>query len=61
MSSFFKAYDMRGEFGVDFDLDIVYRIGRWLPIVLDVQRVLVGRDARLTSEAIRDALCRGAD
>lgn len=59
MSSFFKAYDMRGEFGVDFDLDIVYRIGRWLPIVLDVQRVLVGRDARLTSEAIRDALCRG--
>ena len=27
--SFFKAYDMRGEFGVDFNLDTVYRIGRW--------------------------------
>lgn len=50
---------MRGQFGVDFDLDLVYRIGRWLPVLLQARRVLVGRDARLTSEAIRDALCRG--
>jgi len=57
--SFFKAYDMRGEFGKDFDLDTVYRIGRWLPSVLDARRMLVGRDARVSSEAIRDALCRG--
>ena len=57
--SFFKAYDMRGEFGADFDLDTVYRIGRWLPGVLGVGRMLVGRDARLSSEAIREALCRG--
>ena len=65
--SFFKAYDMRGEFGVDFDLDTVYRVGRWLPCVLrpkgavnaDPQRWLVGRDARLSSTALRDALCRG--
>lgn len=57
--SFFKAYDMRGEFGVDFDLDTVYRIGRWLPAVLGASRILVGRDARLSSDAIRDALCRG--
>jgi phosphomannomutase len=57
--SFFKAYDMRGQFGVDFDLDLVYRIGRWLPVILKARRILVGRDARLTSEAVRDALCRG--
>ena len=57
--SFFKAYDMRGEYGKDFDLDTIYRIGRWLPVVLKSQRVLVGRDARLSSAAIRDALCRG--
>jgi len=50
---------MRGEFGVDFDLDTVYRIGRWLPVVLNARRVLVGRDARLTSDAICEALCRG--
>ena len=58
--SFFKAYDMRGEFGRDFDLDTVYRIGRWLPHVLDdARRWLIGRDARLSSPAVRDALCRG--
>ena len=57
--SFFKAYDMRGEFGVDFDLETVWRVGRWLPVVLGVKRVLVGRDVRLTSDAVRDALCRG--
>ena len=57
--SFFKAYDMRGAFGTDFDLGTVFRVGRWLPTVLGVRRILVGRDARLSSEAIRDALCRG--
>jgi len=57
--SFFKAYDMRGEFGTDFDLETVFRIGRWLPPVLGARRMLVGRDARLSSEAISDALCRG--
>jgi len=57
--SFFKAYDMRGAFGVDFDLDDVYRIGRWLPLLLDARCMLIGRDARLTSEAMRAALCRG--
>jgi phosphomannomutase len=57
--SFFKAYDMRGEFGKAFDLDTVFRIGRWLPTVLGARRVLVGRDARLSSDAIREALCRG--
>ncbi|MDD4102219.1 MAG: phosphomannomutase/phosphoglucomutase [Kiritimatiellae bacterium] len=57
--SFFKAYDMRGEFGRDFSLDTVYRIGRWLPSLLEARRMLVGRDARLTSEAVRDALVRG--
>jgi len=56
---FFKAYDMRGVFGVDFTLDTVWRVGRWLPSVLGVRRVLVGRDARLTSGAVCDALCRG--
>ena len=57
--SFFKAYDMRGEFGKDFDLETVFRIGRWLPVLLGARRMLVGRDARLSSEAVRDALCRG--
>ena len=30
---FFKAYDMRGTFGVDFDLATVYRVGRALQLI----------------------------
>ena len=34
--SFFKAYDMRGTFGVDFDLALVERVGRELPRVDEI-------------------------
>ena len=66
--SFFKAYDMRGTFGVDFDLETVHKVGRALVAVLakkypDAQgrplRILVGRDCRTTSDAVRDALVKG--
>ena len=57
--SFFKAYDMRGTFGVDFDLDTVYKVGKALPQVVGGGRWLVGRDARVSSEAVRDALIKG--
>ena len=56
---FFKAYDMRGTFGVDFDLDTVYRVGLALPKVVKGKRWLVGRDCRTTSDAVRDALVKG--
>ena len=71
---FFKAYDMRGTFGVDFDLDTVYKVGKALPGVIQnanranganrtsgVPRILVGRDCRTTSEEIRDALVKGLE
>lgn len=57
--SFFKAYDMRGVFGEDFDLETIERTGRAIPRVLGAKRVLVGRDARLTSPEIRDRLVKG--
>ena len=56
---FFKAYDMRGTFGVDFDLETVEKVGRALPQVVGGGRWLVGRDGRTTSESVRDALIRG--
>ena len=56
---FFKAYDMRGTFGTDFDLDTVYRVGKALPKVVGGGRWLVGRDARTTSPAVRDSLVKG--
>ena len=57
--SFFKAYDMRGTFGVDFSLETVYRVGRALPRIVGGKRWLVGRDFRLTSAAVRKALVAG--
>jgi phosphomannomutase len=57
--SAFKAYDIRGVYGTDFDAETVYRIGRCLPELLGARRVLVGRDVRLSSSAVRDALVRG--
>jgi phosphomannomutase len=57
--SIYKAYDIRGVFGRDFDADTGYRIGRCLPDLLHARRVLLGRDARRSSPALRDALCRG--
>lgn len=57
--SIFKAYDIRGVYGTELTDDIAYRIGRCLPELLQARRVLIGRDARLSSPALRDALCRG--
>ena len=56
---FFKAYDMRGTFGVDFDLDTVYRVGRELPGVIGAKKFLIGRDCRSTSSAIAATLKKG--
>lgn len=56
---FFKAYDMRGTFGVDFDLETVRKVGKALPQVVGGRRWLVGRDGRTTSESVRDALIKG--
>ena len=56
---FFKAYDMRGTFGADFDLDTVYRVGRELPGVIGAKKFLIGRDCRSTSPAIAATLMQG--
>lgn len=58
---FFKAYDMRGTFGADFDLATIEKVGRALAQAVAKGRWLVGRDCRLTSAAVRDALVRGLE
>ena len=62
---FFKAYDMRGTFGVDFDLDTVTKIGEALPKVVvgsnHPPRWLVAHDTRLTSDDINAALKNGLE
>ncbi len=55
----FKAYDIRGVYGKDLDPEIVYRIGYFLPQVIPAKEILVGRDIRLSSDEVFDALSRG--
>jgi phosphomannomutase len=57
--SAFKAYDLRGLWGIDFDGETVYRIGRYLPGLLHADRVLVGRDCRESSPELFQRLAQG--
>ena len=55
----FHAYDIRGIYNVDFDKDIVYKTGYFLPELLGTDKVLTGRDCRVSSPEIHDWLLKG--
>lgn len=55
----FKAYDIRGVWGTDMNEEMVYKIGFFLPRLLDCKEILVGRDMRLSSDTIFEALAKG--
>jgi phosphomannomutase len=55
----FHAYDIRGIYNVDFDKEIAYKVGFFLPELLSADKVLVGRDARVSSDEIHDYLLKG--
>jgi phosphomannomutase len=55
----FHAYDVRGVYNTDFNKDDVYKIGFWLPKLLNTNKVLVGRDSRLSSPEIFEYLSKG--
>ena len=55
----FKAYDIRGQIGVDISEDIVYRISRAVAKHLKAKSVIIGFDARETSPAYANAAARG--
>ncbi|HBW84099.1 MAG TPA: phosphomannomutase [Gammaproteobacteria bacterium] len=55
----FKAYDIRGRVPDQLNEDIAYRIGRAFAAFLSPERVVVGFDIRLTSEALGTAVSRG--
>ena len=55
----FKTYDIRGRIGVNLDSEICYRIGRAFGVTLGLKRVVLGYDARETSPALADSVCRG--
>lgn len=62
----FKAYDIRGELGVELNEKIAYRIGRafgvWLENINATKKtltVIVGSDVRLTSDSLKVQLSKG--
>ena len=55
----FHAYDIRGVYNVDFDKEVAYKVGYFLPELLSADKVLVGRDARVSSPEIHEYLLRG--
>ena len=55
----FHAYDIRGIYNVDFDKNTAYKVGFFLPELLSADKVLVGRDARVSSPEIHEYLLKG--
>src|ERR1044071_7354211 len=55
----FKAYDYRARIPHEFNTDVAYRIGRAYAEFLKPQRVVVGRDIRLSSAELCAALTQG--
>jgi len=55
----FKAYDLRGRIPDELNEDIAYAVGRGVAQFLSPRRIAVGRDIRLSSASLLDALCRG--
>ncbi|AGY52926.1 Phosphomannomutase [Bacteroidales bacterium CF] len=55
----FHAYDIRGIYNKDFDKEVAYKVGYFIPELLHSDRVLVGMDARSSSPEIHSALIAG--
>ena len=55
----FKAYDVRGKLGEEFNEDIAYRVGRAIAKSQQAKAVVVGFDARATSPDLAQAVAKG--
>lgn len=55
----FKAYDIRGVVPDEVNEELAYRVGRAYAALYHPSSVVVGRDIRLSSEAIAGAVMRG--
>ena len=59
-ASIFKAYDIRGVYGKDFDETDAEKIGRATVEVLKLKTIALGRDARVSSPVLFEAFAKGA-
>ena len=55
----FKAYDVRGRIPDEINEDLARSIGRAYAAFVKPKQVIVGRDIRLTSATLADALIEG--
>ena len=55
----FKAYDIRGKLGPELNEDVARRIGAAFAKAQGARRVVLGRDARETSESLAAAVAEG--
>ncbi len=55
----FGAYDVRGIYPVDLNDDLAYKVGRGLVAFLNARQVMIGRDMRLSSPSLAQAVIRG--
>jgi phosphomannomutase len=60
LSLIFKAYDIRGEYPAQLDEDVARRLGRALVAFLQAEKIVVGRDMRVSSPALAAAFIDGA-
>jgi len=59
IATVFKAYDVRGVYPEELDEELAYRIGRAFALYLRPRHVVVGRDMRVSSPALAEAIIRG--
>ena len=57
--SIFKAYDIRGIYPDDIDEETVYNIGRAVVAYTKAENIVIGKDVRLSSDALEKNLIRG--
>lgn len=55
----FHAYDIRGIWNQDWDAAIAYKVGYFIPSLLKTNKVLVGRDCRVSSDEVFEAVVKG--
>ena len=57
--SCFGAYDIRGIYPEQVNEKLAYRIGRFLPALLNGRKFAIGRDMRLSGKSLSEALSKG--
>ncbi|MEX0870026.1 MAG: hypothetical protein WDZ39_01185 [Candidatus Spechtbacterales bacterium] len=57
--SIFKAYDIRGKYGEEFDNDFAYKLGSVLAIYLGAKNIVISRDMRPSSAELAKHVVAG--